>query len=81
MERPTHITKSVLRTADGAIMSAQFNYMYSDSSRSEHVASLAEVTAWAAATSYQWWAFGVMTVGFIGMMSSSALDWWEHVKA
>lgn len=80
-QRPTHVTKTVLATADGAIMSAQFNYMYANESRSEHVASIDEVRAWAAETGYEWWAFWATAIGLIGMVASSGLDWREHLKA
>lgn len=56
-------------------------HLYTDESRSEHVALLDEVRAWAAETGYEWWAFRVTAIGLIGMVASSGLDWREHLKA
>ena len=79
-QRATHITKTTLATSDGAIMSAQFNYMYSDQSRSPHVASLEDMRTWAAETPYQWWAWYVTLLGVLGMACSSILDWQDRSK-
>lgn len=77
---PTHVTKTVIATADGAVINAQLNYMYSDHTRGPPVASMADVEAWAAETPYQWLAWFMTLFGILVMMSSSALDWREHAK-
>jgi hypothetical protein len=55
----THVTKHVVRFERGPVSQASFSYMHRDPSRTSHVATLADVRAWATESRYGWWSLAV----------------------
>lgn len=71
----THITKLVRRLENGLISETQINFMYSDHSRSDYVATLNDVKAWAEKTSFPWFSWVITLVGFFVVCGSTLIEW------
>ena len=70
----THLTKNVIRQENGGIYNASINYMRTDHTRTNFVATLDDVRKWASETPYQWIAWWVTLVGFIELVGNWIID-------
>ena len=62
-------------SAGGAILQASFNYMSADTSRSQDVATLAEVRSWAAESQYPWLSWCISVIGAVLTAGGTFIDW------
>ncbi|MBI2359676.1 MAG: hypothetical protein HYV04_12380 [Deltaproteobacteria bacterium] len=77
----THVTKWKSRLENGPVLDATFNYMRHDRSRTNYVATLAEVREWAAESRYAElpWILGL--IGFVEVAGSMILNRWIRVES
>ena len=73
-EEITHVTKNVVRMSSGEVLQASFNYMHRDHSRTTDVATLREIQAWVAETTYPWLAWSLTLLGFLVVLGSTVFD-------
>ena len=67
----THLTKQVVNSAlGGKNMQVSINYMYSDTTRSEFVANLADIKDWVEKTPYPLVAWILSAIGFVEVLAS-----------
>ena len=77
----THVTKWKTRIEGGPMLDAAFNYMRPDQSRTEYVATLPEVRAWAAESSYSWLSWIFTLVGFVEVLGGSIVGTWTKSES